>query len=259
MNQELIQRIAESEPTLKFCELFDGLSPLWSYEKHKHPYLEMVYMKSGRGQTDLTESRQFFESFDTRIYPVDCWHHDKFEASASNIAYCLWIHIPCVPLEKPMRIQDREGKLGYLFRAIYEEYHSPEPCQPLLSLLLRTLLIQSLRLEGKPPVTAVERVKQYIQTHLTEKITLDRLVGVAFVSKSCLCRRFKEETGQTIIEYTNAARVEQAKMLLVTTGRSVEEIAYEVGFDSPKYFFRIFKAVTGMTPLGFCKQTQTES
>ena len=86
MNSELIQSISQSDPVVKFCELFDGLSPLWNYELHNHPYLELVYMKSGCGQTDLLEDKQVCTSFDTRVYPVGCWHQDKFEASASNIA-----------------------------------------------------------------------------------------------------------------------------------------------------------------------------
>lgn len=258
MNTELIQKISQSDPVLKFCDLFDGLSPLWSYELHKHPYLELVYMKSGYGQTELLEDTQVFTSFDTRVYPVDCWHQDKFEASANNIAYCLWIDIAGVDLDKPMRIQDRDGKLGYLFHAIYEEQQKQNPCQPLISLMLRTLLIQVLILDQKPPATAVERVIQYIQSHLSEQITLELLSGVAFVSKSYLTKQFKQETGQTVIEYVNKTRIEKAKMLLVTTTKSVEEIAYAVGFESPKYFFRVFKALTGQTPLSFSKKKQTE-
>ena len=254
MNSELIQSISQSNPVVKFCELFDGLSPLWNYELHNHPYLELVYMKSGCGQTDLLEDKQVFTSFDTRVYPVGCWHQDKFEASASNIAYCLWLDVPGITLEKPMRIQDRDGKLGYLFHAIYEEQQKQNPCQPLISLLLRTLLIQVLILEQKPPVTAVERVIQYIQSHLGEQITLEKLSGVAFVSKSYLTKQFKQETGQTVIEYVNRARIDKAKMLLITTSKSVEEVAYAVGFESPKYFFRVFKSLTGQTPLAFAKK-----
>lgn len=254
MSNELIRKISESNPELKFCDLFNGLSPLWNYDLHKHSYLELIYRKSGRGQTDLMEATQFFTLFDTMVYPVGCWHQDKFEASDENVAYCLWIHIPGVELDKPMQIQDRNGKLGYLFHAIYEEHQKSDACQPLISLMLRTLLIQLLLLNQAPPTSTVERVIQYINTHLSDKISLDQLSSLVFVSKSYLTKQFKHETGQTIIEYLNSARIEKAKMLLITTDKSVEEIAYEVGFESPKYFFRIFKAATGQTPLSFCKK-----
>ena len=63
---------------------------------------------------------------------------------------------------------------------------------------------------------------------------------------------FKQETGKTIIEYLNDIRIDTAKMLLMTTTKSVEEIAYAVGYESPKYFARIFKSVVGISPSAFC-------
>ena len=46
-------------------------------------------------------------------------------------------------------------------------------------------------------------------------------------------------------------RIEKAKLLLITTQKTMEEVAYALGYNSPKYFFRLFKAITGMTPAGF--------
>ena len=52
-------------------------------------------------------------------------------------------------------------------------------------------------------------------------------------------------------EYLNMLRIEKAKLLLITTQKTMEEVAYALGYNSPKYFFRLFKAITGMTPAGF--------
>lgn len=106
MNPDIISDISNSSPVIKFCNLFNGLSPLWNYSLHKHPYMELIYRKKGFGKTELLDGTQNFIFFDTIVYPVDCWHQDKFEASAENEAYCLWIHIPCVPLDKPLQAQD---------------------------------------------------------------------------------------------------------------------------------------------------------
>ena len=89
---------------------------------------------------------------------------------------------------------------------------------------------------------------------MTDKITLDELVSVFFTSKSFPVKHFKQETGKTIIEYLNDIRIDTAKMLLMTTTKSVEEIAYAVGYESPKYFARIFKSVVGISPSAFCRQ-----
>lgn len=254
MNSNMISDISTSSPTIKFCNLFNGLSPLWDYSLHKHPYMELIYRKKGFGKTELLEGTQNFIFFDTIVYPVDCWHQDKFEATSENEAYCLWIDIPCVSLDEPLQVQDHDGKLEFLFRCIYEEYQKSTSSPELLSLLTRTLLTQIILFNEESSPSVIERVIQYLNIHMTEKITLDDLANKFFISKSFLVKRFKKETNKTIIEYLNYIRVEASKMLLITTAKTVEEIAYSVGYDSPKYFSRIFKSFVGISPANFCKQ-----
>ena len=254
MDPNIISDIFTSAPSIKFCSLFNGLSPLWDYSLHKHPYMELIYRKKGFGKTELLDDTQNFIFFDTIIYPVDCWHQDKFEASDENEAYCLWLDIPCVPLEHPLQVRDRNGKLEFLFRCIYEEHQKSNASPGLLSLLVRTLLTQIILFSQEEEPSIVERVIQYLHVHMTEKIVLDDLSNIFFTSKSYLMKHFKQETGKTIIEYLNSIRIETAKMLLTTTTKSIEEVSYAVGYESPKYFSRIFKSVTGMTPSSFCRQ-----
>lgn len=259
MDKDIIDSIFATEPTIRFCESFNGTSPLWNYNLHCHPHIELIYRKTGHGRTDTVSGPQNFSFFDTMVYPVNCWHQDKFEASSKNLCYCLWVDMPGVTLPRPMQVQDRSGKLGNLFHSIFEEYQRSTPSAELLSLMVRTLLIQTLIFDREAPPTIADRVKQYLNVHLREKITLDELADISFVSKSYLSKQFKASTGMTIIEYLNAARVEQAKLLLVTTSKSVEEVAYDVGFDSPKYFFRLFKQQTQLTPLAFARQQKARS
>ena len=254
MDRESLRVIADTRPQITFCDSFNGLSPLWDYSRHCHPYIELIYRKTGHGQTDTIEGAQNFSFFDTMVYPVGCWHHDRFEPSARNFCYCMWIDAPEVKLETPLQVQDRGGKLGNLFLAIYEEYQRPNASQELLSLLVRALLMQILLFHEEEQPSIIDRIVQYLSVHMSEKITLDELSSVSFMSKSYLSKQFKEATGKTIIGYLNTLRVERAKMLLATTEKTVEEISYSVGFDSPKYFFRVFKAETGCTPACFCKR-----
>lgn len=254
MNSDILSQIASSRPTIKFCILFNGLSPLWDYSLHSHPYMELIYRKKGFGKTALLNDTQNFVFFDTLVYPMGCWHQDKFEASEENEAYCLWLDIPCVPLDKPIQVQDHGGRLEFFFRYIYEEYQNSTASPELLLQLTRALLTQIVLFSQEKEPTTVDRVIQYLHVHMTDKITLDELVSVFFTSKSFLVKHFKQETGKTIIEYLNDIRIDTAKMLLMTTTKSVEEIAYAVGYESPKYFARIFKSVVGISPSAFCRQ-----
>ena len=71
-----------------------------------------------------------------------------------------------------------------------------------------------------------------------------------------LHRRFKQQTGMTVIAYVNRLRTETAKRLLTATDHSVSEIAYQVGFESPKYFCRTFRNQTGESPAAFRKRRE---
>ena len=59
---------------------------------------------------------------------------------------------------------------------------------------------------------------------------------------------FKQKTGMKFIDYLNEVRIEKSKELLKDSNRKMYQISKAVGYDNPKYFFRIFKKKTGMTP-----------
>ena len=59
---------------------------------------------------------------------------------------------------------------------------------------------------------------------------------------------FKEKTGINFIDYVNKTRIDKAKAMLKGTDNKVYKIAKDLGYDNAKYFFRVFKKVTGQTP-----------
>src|SRR5687768_5038729 len=61
-------------------------------------------------------------------------------------------------------------------------------------------------------------------------------------------RRFKAATGLTLIDYLQNLRIEEAKRLLETCDRAVDEISYEVGYEDASFFRRLFKRRTGLAP-----------
>lgn len=260
MNSEFIASIYESTPSLKFCDRFNGSSPLWDYSRHKHPYIEFLYHINGHGYrkvldmvSDITsdtvsDTPQNFSSFDIVVYPVDCWHEDGSLPDFNNEVYCLWADIPGIKLDHSIKIQDQEGEFEYLFREIYEEHQKPDSIPQIVSLLIRVLLIKILRYEEESGTSSIDRIIQYIKLHMTEQISLDHLIHMEHISKSFLTKHFKQRTDMTVVQYVHFLRIKAAKRLLITTRKSVEEIASEVGFDSPKYFYRLFKDKVGISP-----------
>ena len=67
-------------------------------------------------------------------------------------------------------------------------------------------------------------------------------------SSAYLCRIFKQETGVSLADYINVQRIEYAKQLLRNPDLLVKDIAQQTGFSSEKYFYVVFRKITGITP-----------
>ena len=99
-----------------------------------------------------------------------------------------------------------------------------------------------------PKKMSVVEVKEYLEQHYAEKITLDELSTHFFINKYYLTRVFKEQFGQSITAYLTSLRITHAKQLLRFSEKSVEEIGLECGLGALHYFSRVFKEVEGVAP-----------
>lgn len=78
------------------------------------------------------------------------------------------------------------------------------------------------------------------------------------LSRNYFCYLFKKETGQNLWAYLTDNRLAKAKELLRTTQDKTYAIAYQVGYDNPSYFSKLFKKGTGMTPNEYRKADETK-
>ena len=95
---------------------------------------------------------------------------------------------------------------------------------------------------------AVLAAQRWLGEHDAVAGPVDEMVRRSGLPASTFKRRFKAATGQTAIGYVQRVRVEEAKRLLEATGDSVEAISYQVGYEDPASFRRLFKRLTGMPP-----------
>lgn len=93
----------------------------------------------------------------------------------------------------------------------------------------------------------------YINTHFTERITLDDLSREFYLSKVSLCAKFKKAMNATIADYILKLRINRAKEYLMSTKKQMEEIALLSGFSSAEYMGLIFKEKTGLSPMQYRK------
>lgn len=87
-----------------------------------------------------------------------------------------------------------------------------------------------------------------IEKRYKENISLEEVCDEIAVSKNYFCYLFKRETGMSVWNYLTMIRLQKAKELLESTQLKSYEIAFQVGYDNPSYFSKIFKKYEDLTP-----------
>lgn len=94
----------------------------------------------------------------------------------------------------------------------------------------------------------ISACKEYIYSHLKERITIEDLSDALGVSASYLSRLFKKETGDSVSAYIRRQKIEMAKNLLRYSDYSMIDIANRLSFSSQSHFIQQFREYAGMTP-----------
>ena len=97
-------------------------------------------------------------------------------------------------------------------------------------------------------------VVKYIEDNYTSNISIEMLTKVVPLSRRTLEKRFKEEVGMSIYQFIIEKKVEQISNLLLTTEKSMFDIAMSAGYDDVRNVYRVFKQHTGITPTEFRKK-----
>lgn len=99
----------------------------------------------------------------------------------------------------------------------------------------------------------IEAAKDYLREHYEEEISLALVAEEVKVTPTYLSSLFSRYEQCGFIDFLNQFRVEQAKMFLSDMGMKTYEVAYKVGFRDEKYFSKVFKKITGLSPSEYKK------
>ncbi|HQY91762.1 helix-turn-helix domain-containing protein [Caldilinea sp.] len=131
-------------------------------------------------------------------------------------------------------------------------------CLDDLRAFLRHILTQALQYREQHTNRThqiIEQAKQYIETHLaSQELSLHTVAAAVGWSPSHFSTVFSRETGVTFVAYLTARRIDEAMHLLRTTTLSTGDIAYQVGYHNPRYFYAVFKRATGQSPSEYRQQ-----
>ena len=160
--------------------------------------------------------------------------------------------------------EDEQKQIENLLFKMLSEYDNPINSSSIfLKIMLTEFLIISDRFFVNAPSCHIEtsnpihkkisEIITYINKNYVENLTLDYLSKHFFISTYYLSRTFKKITGLNLTQYVNTIRVKEAEKLLLTTRLNITNISEEVGYDSITHFGRVFKSITGVSPLKYKK------
>lgn len=155
-------------------------------------------------------------------------------------------------LIKRILVEKEESKL-------YQESVMRLLSTDLLFLLLREiaekkLAIRPIKQKEKSKTVLANSIKYYLEAHHSEDISLDSLSSSMYISPTYMSKLFKQETGESPINYLIKIRMEKAKELLLKKELSIKEIANLVGYQDAYHFSKLFKKYTGSSPSEYIKK-----
>jgi two-component system response regulator YesN len=105
--------------------------------------------------------------------------------------------------------------------------------------------------------TILARITGYIRMNFRNPaLKIQDIANEVHFSTAYLSYLFKQEMKKNLWDYVTELRIEEARNLLVTTDKKRYEVAYEVGYESPEHFGRMFKRYAGVSPAEYRKEGQ---
>lgn len=249
----------------------------WHSTAHFHPFTEIFFITSGTGCFQLDDKTVNVSEGDLVIINPNCLHTEKSSLSNEPLEYIvlgvdnllltyfnastLMNNNNTKDLYVIMHYDNKDLVLQYLDPLIKEIENKPPnyeiACKSLITLLIifisRSYSKHFILKEEPQEKLNIEcmKIKNYIDSHYSENITLDFLADLTYVNKFHLVHSFTKQVGLSPINYVITKRIDEAKSLLTTTNYSIRDISSIVGFSNSSYFSQMFKKMTGEAPKAF--------
>ncbi len=249
---------------------------------HAHTFFEIKYIVSGRGYHQaLNGEKQEVGPGDVLFINVGVPHSIMSENNSDllinfNILFSADFAFPegnegmGVDFLREIRnmdafmVYDKNLRLRRTINEMFSEFTvKPEGYLDILALYTRELLFMMLR-EKKREKSSIHHgyiadVLSYIEANIDQEISVGELADAVHLSANYLSKLFKKEMGKSPLAYIQGAKVQRVCEWLATTDKTFSECAFDVGYQNESHLRRVFKEITGQTPMEYKKRTRMES
>lgn len=249
----------------------------WTVAVHRHPWFEFNYVAEGAVYTSIEGQEFRIEAGQSYLIPPGSAHSHRNAEGRGDDGFCLRFQLAAIPsaagesfgngsllisafLEPRPYALDRRLESSLLQIGCET---SPFGVQTAFLQWLCRLFeswdndsAQSAPLAHRQHDPLVQQVTLYMEEYYASNIKVQELADALHMSYRNLSRRFKQQTGLSLIEKLNDIRIARARTLLLETNMTLREIAAATGFDNEFYFSNQFHRYTLTTPGQFRKNTK---
>ncbi len=256
---------------------------------HSHSFFEFVYVASGSAEQVINGKRMTVSQGDYFLIDLKGSHeYKKIKRTGElKIINCLFLpsfidralgeraefsdicdsilnyahsYTPETLLFKPFR--DADGFVGGIIRRMLGEYRDKKDgYKEILKNLLSCLILYLLRNGEKDsengekstrrPTNLPLYIRKYVNENYMHEVSLSKIALELGYSLTYISIIFKKETGLSFRDYLTEVRMEKSKEMILTTDKTISEIASLVGYEDDTFFYKSFKRYFGVTPREF--------
>lgn len=260
---------AENDPRLLYVCKIPPDASAHPRVMHAHPdFVEIVLIYSGLSEYLIDDKKQYIRAGDLLVYNSGLVHDEISGPDIAVGSYCIAVgelHMPglranaLLPEDKGciFHAGDSFEELRAICELMFHSLSTDEArteafCHSLMHALLTKVLAvtggAAAEAPAETPDVLVRRIKQHIDAHYMQPITLQSMGETLHISPYYLSHVFKKKTGYAPMQYLLRRRIGEAQTLLLTTDLPIARIAELVGYDTQSYFNLQFTKHVGMPP-----------
>lgn len=286
----LREKTAHGKKTFPYA-VYHGRIPEWldGFPLHWHDEFEIIFVTYGSGIITVQGKKFLCRENDIVLIPPGHVHSILRDGTNFIAYYNILFSLTLLeenpgsfcgrryftPLQNGARLKEYHieskselnGKLLPLVRTLSRFWEKDETDSALLIKAKLFEIMHEIRntiLPGNETASAqnkanrLKKILSFVEEHFSEPITVESAAELCALSPSRFMKVFREETGMSFIRYLNDYRLESAGEQLLSSRKSVTDIAFENGFDSISYFISLFRRKFNCSPTEYRKRSEVE-
>ena len=246
-----------------YYRIHDGQAVRTTYPQGRNDY-QLIYIAAGKGEFHLKNGTRIVEKGNMILYRPREQQIYRYYAADKVEVY--WVHFTGsqvegllshynLPKDKNVLFIGDSPDCQWLYNQMIRELQlRRDNYDELLQMLLRhVLLIANRCLKEREKgieniFNEIESAIHYFNKNYNKSITIEEYAKEHFISANRFILNFKNVSGVTPQQYIIHLRISVAKERLVSTDKSIKEVAAEVGYNNALYFSRLFRKIVGLSP-----------